>query len=152
MGLGSDDGATERRGGFTVAGVAERGAEIDIDRLWAAFDRYADALEGVAVGTDRYGVVYDLDTDAPGYTYLAGRRVDSIEGLDPELAVVEIPDAVYDAFTPTAGSVNDVVDATESAAFETGERTDGPMFERYGPGEDPTDPTVALELYVPVEG
>lgn len=151
MGPTIDGSSTERRGGFTVAGVARSGSDVDVDAVWTALVRHAEDLAPEAVGEDRYGVLYDTDPGDDEFTYLAGKRVESTDDVPPEMTAVHVPEAVYTVFAPTDGSVNAVVEGIEDAEFGDAEQVNGPMFERYGPDEDPTDPNTALELYVPVE-
>jgi len=151
MALETAAAKTEHHGGFTIAGVARRDTEVDEATLWRAYEDHVDDLEAEALDEDRYGVLFDHDEDSGEFTYVAGRRVDSADNLPAELTVVELPEAEYAVFTPTAESVDEVVEAIEHEGLDGQDRAPGPLFERYDASVDPAAPGTPLEFYVPVD-
>jgi predicted transcriptional regulator YdeE len=151
MVLQLDETETERRGGFTIAGVAERDTDVDEARVWRALGDHEDVLGDAAVSDDRYGVLYDLDEGSGEFTYVAGVEVEDTDGLGPELTVVEIPEATYAVLAPTAETVDDLVREIEAEGYGDDDRAAGPMFVHYDADEDPVAPEAALEFYVPVD-
>lgn len=95
MPIEGDEYRVEPHDSFTVAGVAERGADIDVRALWTDLDEFAEDLHDVAVSEERYGVFFDFDQGSDEVTYLVGHEVDSTGDLPPELTAVEIPEGRY---------------------------------------------------------
>ncbi|WP_123535294.1 GyrI-like domain-containing protein [Halosimplex salinum] len=154
MVLDFEDPETERHGNFTIAGVGHRGTSVDEAALWRSLDDYADDLEEVAVGDDRYAVMFDVDPDSGEFAYVAGREVESTDSLSAELTAVEIPQATYAVLYPEHETVREMVVEVHEADLTHSGHADAddvhsPVFERYPAGETPVG-AAKRELYVPV--
>lgn len=151
MASNTDTQQREVREEFTVAGIGHEGADVDENRLWRTLEEREDELASAAVSGDRYGVLFDFDDSGEDFTYFVGYEVDSTDGLGSDFGAVTIPEATYAEYTTTAGAIREVVAnlIADEVADEDKEIPE-PIFEHYGPGEDPTDRDDPSEVYVPV--
>lgn len=99
MAIDEDEYRIEQYDTFTVAGVAERGTDIDAKALWADLAEFGDDLHDVAVSNEKYGVFFKFDQGDEEVTYLVGHAVDSTADLPPQLTAVEIPEGDYAALS-----------------------------------------------------
>lgn len=144
---------TELYDTFTVAGVAERGTDIDAKALWADLDEFADDLHDVAVSDEKYGVFFEFDQGGDEVTYLVGHEVESTGDLPPQLTAVEIPEGRYVAF-PQAGVDFDEILTTINEELLVGtehEMQEELVFHRYPSTDQPVDFETSSEWFVPVE-
>lgn len=153
MVLESHEPRTETYGDFMVAGVAHSGNELDKTALWADLEEHEEDLEGNVVDDDYYGVYYDIDEDEGTFTYVAGVRVDSKDGLPPELTVVDVPETTWAVFATTGEALEDFTVDVEEGEFGDVDHDEGigVMVERYDPDASPAELETDLEFYVPVE-
>ena len=139
---------------FMIAGLAHSGPpEDDFEAIWVDFDERFDEFDELRKTGEYYGVVYEYDRGDEELTYVAGVPVEDTEDLSPELTVVEIPEATYAVFESTTAEMDDLLsevtdDWAENADHEP---VEGPMFEHYGAGYEPTDRTGGYEFYVPID-
>jgi predicted transcriptional regulator YdeE len=138
---------------FTVAGVAERGTDIDPDALWAALGDFSDALHDVAVSSERYGVFFEFDQGGEEMTYLVGHEVDSTGDLPPQLTAVEIPEGRYAVFSQDAVDFNQIrTTVNDELLFDADhEMRDALVFHRYRAADQQFDAATPTEWFVPVE-
>ena len=139
---------------FMIAGIAHSGPpEDDFESLWAEFDDQLDEYDGLTRTGEYYGVVYEYDQGSEEFTYVAGVPVEDTDGLSPELTIVEIPESTFAVFeTETAVTEDLLTEVTgEWAENADEEPVDGPMFEYYGAGNEPTERTGGYEFYVPID-
>jgi len=139
---------------FVIAGLAHRGPpEDDFEAIWADFDERFDEFGELRKTGEYYGVVYEYDPGSEEFTYVAGVPVDDVDDLSPELTAVEIPEATYAVFeTSTTETGSLLTEVTEEWAENADhEPIDGPMFEHYGAGDEPTERTGGYRFYVPVD-
>lgn len=139
---------------FLIAGLAHRGRpEDDFEAIWTDFDERFDEFDGLTRTGEYYGVVYEYDRDSEEFTYVAGVPVEDAGPLSPKLTAVEIPAstfAVFETDAPETGSL--LLEITETWAANTEyEPIDGPLFEYYGAGDEPTARSGGYEFYVPIE-
>lgn len=171
--LDLDGHQTETIEEFVVAGVAERGTDIDATGLWNALEEFEDEFDddyrreydrdyddrGDDYDDDldsfrsKYGVLFEFDEKSDEVTYVAGHAVESTDGLPPELTGVEIPEGSYAVFSVRGLDVGEIVDEMGDALLSDAEydRIEGPIVQRYSPAEDPTDADAPSELWIPVE-
>lgn len=139
---------------FVIAGLAHRGPpEDDFEAIWADFDERFDEFAELRKTGENYGVVYEYDSGGEEFTYVAGVPVEDTDDLSPELTAVEIPEATYAVFeTDRAGTDSLLTEITEEWAENSDhEPIDGPMFEHYGAGSEPTARAEGYQFYVPID-
>lgn len=138
---------------FVVAGVAERGTDVDPEELWGALDDYVDDIDDATETGERYGVLFEFDESAEEFTYVVGYEVESTDGLPPELTAVEIPEASYAVFSPRDLVLDELVDELDEGLLSDAdhERAEGPVFQRFDATEDPFTHESSFELFVPVD-
>jgi predicted transcriptional regulator YdeE len=153
MAIEEDEYRIEPYDKFTVAGVAERGTDIDPKALWADLDEFADDLHDVAVSDVKYGVFFEFDQGGEEVTYLVGHEVESTGDLPPQLTAVEIPEGHYAVI-----SLDDVdfdrirPTIIEELRGDTGHEMQGePVFHRDTSTGQSFDFNGTSEWFMPVE-
>ncbi len=139
---------------FLIAGVAHRGPpEDDFEAIWTDFDERMDEFDELTRTGEYYGVVYEYDQGGEEFTYVAGVPVEDTEGLSPELTVVEIPESTFAVFETSTAATDDLLTEVTDEWAENADQepVDGPMFEYYGAGNEPTERGGGYEFYVPVD-
>ena len=139
---------------FMIAGLAHRGPpEDDFEAIWTDFDERFDEFPELTKTGEYYGVIYEYDQGDDEFTYVAGVPVEDESDISPELTVVEIPESTFAVFETSATEMHDLLaEVTEEWAESADhEPVDGPMFEYYGAGNEPTERTGGYEFYVPID-
>ena len=153
MVLETHEPRSETDGGFTIAGVAKRDTDVNTRELWSSLDEYAEHLGEHTVSDEPYGVIYDIDERNGVFTYVAGYRVDSTDGLSPELTVVDVPETTYAVFETTVDAIDDVVVDIHEGEFGNvdHDREVGVLVQRYESTASPSLGETDVEFLVPLE-
>lgn len=142
---------------MVLAGVRQHytyGTMRLIPAQWHQFGPRIDAISQ-RTGTADYGVVINTP-DLPDFDYLTGFEVNTTSGLPADFTTLEIPAQRYAVFVHS-GNVSTLCETIDGAFQKwlprSGFRHAGmpDMFERYGPGFNPTTGSGDLEIWVPVK-
>lgn len=150
----------ETRDAFIVAGLRVRygamgdSSTVDIPKQWQRlapfFGHIPDAVDDLS-----YGVFYDFDGDAGGFTYIAGVEVARTDDLPEEFETLRIPKQRYAVFTHR-GHIS-TIPQTMQAIWQKGivaanlKPADSASFERYDERFDPVTGDGEVEVWMALE-
>lgn len=150
----------ETRDTFTVAGLRVRygtmgeSSTVEIPNQWRRFAPHIGHIPH-AVGDLTYGVFYDFDGDAGGFTYIAGVEVSRTDEMPKEFESLRIPKQRYAVFTHR-GHIS-TIPQTMQAIWQNGivaanlKPADSASFERYDARFNPQTGDGDVEVWMALE-
>ena len=142
------------RPAFTVVGMKYRGRneQREIPQLWDRFMPRSGEIQHRVDPHVAYGVMGNYDMATGEFDYLAGFEVEGAAEIPAGMAHWDVPAQTYAVFPCTLPTLMDVIHQINQAWLPASgrQRAEGPEFEFYDERFDPSDPSSAMYIYVPL--
>ena len=142
------------RSAFTVVGMKYRGKNEheEIAQMWNRFMPRSGEIQHRVDPHVAYGVMGNLDMDSGEFDYLAGYEVEHAADVPEGMSHWAVPAQTYAVFPCTLPTLLEVMHQIYQTWLPASgrQRADGPDFEFYNEWFDPSDPSSAMYIYVPV--